>query len=345
MSLTFVAYTSRNMIKIGGVMLVSLALMWTVIGGAIKLYRAANPPKVTPTMRYGKLPAIVFPEKEIANKTFSKELPNDEFPKFPDQMKVYVIYRPDTAFLALEEDKQTAKSLGFVSEPREISSGVYEFVNNNLNQRLVMNVLEGNFTFKYPYESDQMVLSPESTLDKNNAINKAKSFLESANKLDEDLESGVTKTSFWKYEDGGLKSVTASSQANLIRVDFSRSLLDEEYPLLGKNPDEASVTVWVSGASVQAKQVVEASYKNVRIDRESFSTYPIKTVEQAWTDLTSGNYWPAKDSGQQQTAIRNVYLAYFEPVTLTNFLQPIFVFEGTDFVGYVPAIGNGNIKN
>jgi len=40
-----------------------------------------------------------------------------------------------------------------------------------------------------------------------------------------------------------------------------------------------------------------------------------------------------------QVTIRNIYLAYFEPVTLTNYLQPIFVFEGdNNFVAYVPAI-------
>lgn len=344
MSLTFVADTSRKIIKFGGVGVLGLALVWTLVSTGLKIYRAANPPKVAPTVRYGKLPALVFPSKEVANKSFSKELAGDEFPKLTDQMKVYVIYRPDTAFLALEEDKKSARSMGFTTEPREISTGVYEFVNNNLNQRLVMNVLEGHFNFKYPYENDQMVLMPEKNIDKNIAIDRAKSFLNSSGQLDDDIEDGQTQASFWKYENGSLKAVTTSSEANLVKVDFYRKYLDDNYPLLGKNPDEASITAWVSGASVSAKQVVEVSYKNVRIDRESFSTYPIKSAQQAWQDLNQGNYWPAKDAGQQQVPIRNMYLAYFEPINLTNFLQPIFVFEGPNFTAYVPAISNEYIK-
>lgn len=218
MSLTFVAYSSRRIIKFGGLGVLGLALVWSLIATGVRIYKAANPPKTLPTMRYGKLPPIVFPEKQVSNKTFSKELPNDDFPKLPDQMKVYVIYRPDTAFLALEEDKQTAKRLGFVVEPREISPGVYEFLNDNLNQRLVMNVLEGHFNFKYPYENDQMVLSPEERLDKNGAISRAKSFLDLAGQMDGDIEEGEVKTSLWRYEAGGLRSVTAISEANLVKI-------------------------------------------------------------------------------------------------------------------------------
>jgi len=34
-----------------------------------------------------------------------------------------------------------------------------------------------------------------------------------------------------------------------------------------------------------------------------------------------------------------VRLAYFEPITLVQFLQPVYVFEGDgEFVAYVPAV-------
>jgi len=83
----------------------------------------------------------------------------------------------------------------------------------------------------------------------------------------------------------------------------------------------------------------------MEIDLESFSTYPIKAVEDAWTDLEKGNYWPASDTSNESVVIRHVYLAYFEPIVLTHFLQPVFVFEGSDnFVAYVTAVMDSSIE-
>jgi hypothetical protein len=43
--------------------------------------------------------------------------------------------------------------------------------------------------------------------------------------------------------------------------------------------------------------------------------------------------------------VRKIYLAYFEPINLTNYLQPIFVAEGdNNFVAYMPAISSSQIK-
>jgi hypothetical protein len=38
-------------------------------------------------------------------------------------------------------------------------------------------------------------------------------------------------------------------------------------------------------------------------------------------------------------------LAYYEPVTLTQYLQPIYVFKGdNNFIAYVPAISDKYIS-
>jgi hypothetical protein len=103
--------------------------------------------------------------------------------------------------------------------------------------------------------------------------------------------------------------------------------------------NSAPVSVLVSGSSVDQKKIVEVNYTYANVDTELYSTYPIKTTEQAWNDLKSGNYWPASDVSGNDVAIKNIYLAYFEPVSLTNYLEPIYVFEGDqNFVAYVPAV-------
>ena len=113
MSLTQTAYTSRRLIKFGGIGIVAFSLLWVIVTTSYNLYRSRNPVYIAPTVKYGVLPRIVFPEKEKVNKSFNFELAGDAVPKFSDQAKVYVIYRPNTTFLALQEDTQTAKSFGF----------------------------------------------------------------------------------------------------------------------------------------------------------------------------------------------------------------------------------------
>ncbi len=343
-SLTRVAYVSRKIIKVGGWGLVVFAISWSVATGAIKAYRAANPVKIPPTMRYGLLPKTVFVEKEFDKKNFRAELSNDAFPEFEDQVKIFVIYRPTKDFLALEYDKKAAVGLGFSLEPVQIKYGVYEFKNDNLNQTLTMNVLDGSFVLKYPYLEDQTLLGSEGAPDKSEAITVASNYLVRGGKLTDDLKSGEKEASFWKIENAGLKAVSSHSEANMVRVDFFRSEVDN-LKVVGSQPNGAPVSILVSGADVAGKEIVEVNYKSMEIDMESFSTYPIKAVEDAWADLEKGNYWPASDTSNDSVVIRNVYLAYFEPIVLTHFLQPVFVFEGSDnFVAYVTAVVDSSVE-
>ncbi len=345
MSLTQTAYTSRRLIKYGGIGIISFMIIWAIGTAAYKAYTLAHPPYLAPTVRYGLLQKIAFPAKNVEAKEFTFELPGDTVPTFSDQVKVYIIYRPNRAFLALEEDKKTAKNFGFANEPVEIKTGIYEFKDNNTNKTLIVNVLDGNFNMTYPYSSDQLLLVPEDMPNKAEAIQIASTFLNKGNKLINDLREGITEVSFWKFDKDGLKSVLAQSEANAAKVDFFRKDLDG-MKLVSTNFGQASVSVLVSGSKTEAKRIIEVNFKDINIDRESYSTYPIKTSEEAINSLKTGNYWTAKDVENKNVVIRKMYLAYFEPTTLTNYLQPIFVFEGdNNFVAYVPAISSDYISN
>jgi len=338
---------ARRVIKYGGGGVVVFTILWMVVAGGIKAYLAAHPPKVPPTVRYGVLPKIVFPEKKKESKTFVSEMANDELPKFADQAKVYVIYRPISRFLALEEDTKAAKEMGFTAQPIETSqnSGIYEFKNEVLNQTLVMNVPEGSFKLSYPYTQDQMLQNPEKVPSKEEAVMAAEGFLEGANKLLADLKNGEKKITYWKIEYDGLKQVTSQAEANVARVDFFRQPLGENLKIMPADVNRAAVSVVVSGATVEGKKIIEVTYKYAKIDRESFETYPIKSSQEAWKDLEAGNYWPATDTAAKEVTIRKMTMAYFEPVTLTNYLQPIFVFEGDGgFMAFVPAIVEKYLK-
>jgi len=339
MSLTQTAYASRNLIKYGGSGLIAFVLLWSIGTTMVKAYKAAHPAYIAPTVRYGILPKNIFPAKEFTKKNFTFEFANDVTPTFNDQSKVYIIYRSTTEILALEEAKQVAKSFDFEEDPVEVSQGIYDFKNSKTNKTLTMNVLAGDFNLKYPYLQDSSILETTDLPDKDRATQLAESFLESGNKYTDDLKKGEKKISYWKISDGTMMSVGALSEANAVRVEFYRQFLDDKYEIVSPQNGEASVSILVSGSADSDKKIIEASFKYANIDRESYSTYPIKTTTEAIGELEAGNYWPASDVSLENVTIRGVELAYYEPVTLTQYLQPIYVFKGdNNFVAYVPAV-------
>ncbi len=346
MSLTIMAHQSRKLIKFGSAGLLLFSVGWMLVTAGVKAYLAANPPYTPPDVKFGMLPKTIFPEKKYDKKSFTAQLPNDSFPKFKDQAKVFMVTRPDNTFLALEQDTKSAKDLGFLNKPTEVRYGVYQFFNDSLNQTLVMNVLDGSFQLRYPYESDQLLLNPSKMPTQDEAWKLAKDYLSRANKFPKDMDETVKKISFWKFGFDGLKSVSALADANIIRVDFFRKTLDSDLKLVSADINSAAISVLISGAETDSKKIVEVNYKYVNVDREIFSTYPIKTIDQAWEELKNGQYWPASDTQGDSMAIRKVYLAYFEPVTLTNYLQPVYVFEGDQgFVALVPAVTSKYISD
>ncbi|MDD4027040.1 MAG: hypothetical protein PHO75_02510 [Candidatus Shapirobacteria bacterium] len=338
-SLTYTADASRKIIKYGGSGLIAFILIWSIGSISIKAYKLAHPKYIAPTVRYGALPKIIFPEKQFENKRFTFEFTDDKTPSFSDQSKVYIIYRSTTKILAFEEGKEIAKQFGFESDPNEIGEGIYEFKNEKNNKTLTINVLQGDFKLKYPYLEDSSILEAKNVPNKVKAIEIAASFLESGDKYTDDLKNGEKKISYWQIADGNLKSVLAQSEANVVRVDFYRKKLEDKWEITSPQTGEASVSVLVSGDENNDKQIIEASFKYANIDRESFSTYPVKTVEQAIENLKNGNYWPSSDINSENVTIREIQLAYYEPITLTQYLQPIYIFKGdNNFVAFVSAV-------
>lgn len=344
MSLTQTAYASRNFIKYGGIGAVIFTLLWSIGVSAITAYKKAHPAYIAPTVRYGVLPKNIFPNKEFVKKNFSFEFSNDIIPSFNDQAKVYIIYRSTTEILAYEEAKEVAKNFGFEGDSTEVAKGVYSF-KDNLNKTLTMNVLEGDFNLKYPYLVDSSVLEGKDVPNKEEAIKLAINFLEKGNKYGQDLKNGSKKTSYWKIAEGRMTSVSALSEANAVKVEFFREKLDGKWEIIAPQNNQASVSILVSGSEISDKKIIEANFKYANIDRESFSTYPIKKSSEAIADLKAGNYWPASDVSLENVIIRDIELAYYEPVTLTQYLQPIYVFKGdNNFIAYVPAISDKYIS-
>ncbi len=339
-SLTSVAITTRKVVRFSIYFIIFLIVGRIVLGlliGVVQKLFPAPPP--IPTVVFGKLPKLPFPEKkDLPTLSYTIETPEGALPTFANQAKVYFMpqFRPD--LLALDSAKQKASALGFPNTANQLSSSLYQFNGSNNLSTLEMNIINQTFSLGYNLNSDPTPLNfKPPTPDIAGSV--AKSFLTRANLLSDDLSGSVTQE-YLKVQNKQLVSAISLSEANFIKINLFRKDYDK-LPAVTSNPSQANVWFIISGAQDQDKQIVGAQYYYYPVDETQFATYPIKLSTDAFKDLQNGKGYIA-NLGQNNSGkiiIRRVYLAYYDAGLATSFYQPVVVFEGDNgFVAYVVAV-------
>lgn len=336
-TLTEISILTRKIIRftiIGIIGLIFLRIFWGM-GRNIYLYFFPPPPP-PPTVTFGKLPKIPFPQgKSAGDLSFSLETPEGGLPVFFSQATVYFMPKPSPTLSSLELAGVKAFDMGFVSVPEEISQTLYRFRQKDNPATLEYDIASNTFSISYDLAQDSSILEripppPEV------AASTIRSYLSSSDLLPEDL-SGLTSHEFLKIQEGNLVPALSQSDADLIKVHLFRKEFDE-LPTVTARPDDANVWFMISGDRERLRQVVAAEFHYFPVDGEQSSTYPIKTTEEAWSELQSGNAYIAKLGSSSNVVIRRIYLAHYDPSIPSEFFQPVYVFEGDGFTAYIPAV-------
>jgi len=309
--------------------------------GAVALYKKLFPaPPPPPTVAYGKLPKLTFPEVGIPQGvSFTLETTEGTLPKMSTQAKVFFMPKPASNLLSLSAAQNKAENLGFNPNGRQISQTTYQFGHRDNPSTLEINIVSGVFSISYDLKTDSEPISvrpPVSEI----AASQVRSYLSSANLLPSDL-TGMTKAEYLKLTDGKFVSAISQSEANLVKVNLFRKTYDN---LSAATPDPNNANVWfiVSGTTDRGKQIVAAEFHYFMVDESQYSTYPIKTSDAAWKEFTEGKASTASIGAGKEgdnIKIRKVYLAYFDAGIQTDFFEPVYVFEGDNgYVAYLPAI-------
>ncbi len=347
LTLTSASITARKSIRYGIYFMVLFMIARMALQIGIRTYKQLVPaPPPPPTLGFNVLPKIAFSEvtQTYPQFEFKVETATGTFPEFPITMKVYAMPKQLPTLNSVDTATAKARSMGFATLPIKVTETLYRYVNATVPSSLEINLVTGVFSASYNLASDPTPLSvkPPTT---QVAKDLATGILSNAQSLPADL-TGEPKYEFLKVEGEKLVTALSLSDANLVRVNLFRKTFEEnegkeKYPSLPANPNQGNVWFIISGAQKKEQQMIAAEFHYYPIDETRFETYPVKSAQQAFTELTEGKGYIANLGLNQEgkVTIRKVYLAYYDPDMPSQFYQPIVVFEGDrGFFAYVPAI-------
>jgi len=331
---------ARVTLKWGGVIFLVFFIIFLLfkIGTVLKQTFFPTPPP-PPTVSFGKLPSIVFPNN-VSDKSFNYSLNtvSGTLPTFQDRINVYKIVPVSPDLLALKRAIGNVSAVGFNNPELPVSAKVYQWNDNGpLNRSIIMDIFSTDFALSSTFISDPIVQSAINLSNPSAAINTAQSFLSSMSSFPDDIDSTKTKTFLFSINSNTLTTATSISNAQVIEVDFFQKDIDK-LPIYYPKAVNSTMNVLVVGGKDQP-QVAQVNFSHQTVLNES-ATYPIKTAQNAYNLLKQGKGYIASYFGTStDISIKNVFLAYYIGDKKQNYLFPIAVFEGDNgFFAYVPII-------
>ena len=341
LTLSDASYDTKEIMKWGGLIIAGLVILIVIIRMLLIAKEAIFPtPPPKPTVLFGKLDAQVFPQNVTDQSlTYSVNTLSGYLPVLADQAKVFTIQTFTPDLLDLSRAKQAAAGASFTKDPSKISDTLFEWTNpstTDVTTNLTMDIVTDNFNITSNYLSNTNYISTlQGFTDQNSALNDAQGFLTSINSLPSDIDLTKTQTNLFSLKNGSLTPIIKLLDAQAIRVIFHQKDI-ETLPIYYENPNSSNINVLVDANN----KILEADYIHQTAVTDNFSTYPLKTTEQAFAELQQGKAYIAFDDiTSKDIAINNVFLAYYIGSQPQKYLMPIIVFaKDNDFFAYVSAV-------
>ncbi len=341
-TLTQVTFIGRQVVKYGLLFLLLLMVGRTFLTAFGNWWRATHPePPPPPTVGFGVLPAIAFPEQSADNPgSYTLETKTGRLPEFPDRAKVFFSPGFSSSLFDDEETKGIASAFGFVFEPEILNKNTYRFRKSKpLDIILDIDIRSKRFDLKSNFLSKPELFVNPSLPDSVTAVEEVRSYLQSANLLEQDIATVSGDILYLKLSETQLEEAESFSDAQFLQVDLRRSPIDDIYEVFTPGGREGTVHAILTSAFGGQDSIVHMRFQHYPIDYFSSETYPLRSVQKAWQNLQAGNGYVAKAGLSEEAVIRQVSLGYFDKYERQDYLQPVYVFEGDGgFIAYVSAI-------
>ena len=337
--------------------MVVVSILWYLGIAAVNYYKQLYPPAPPPpTVDFGPLPAVTFPEN-TNRPTLTLELPTGQIPSFPDRMRVYRAPTRRSGFADPEKAIETAAALGFIFKPDQPTETNYVWVlQDQLSSRLNMDIISGHFILDRRWQNNPALAAMANFSSYQAVTNETEGYLRKAGLLPNDV-IGAEKATPLKDDAGKLINALSLSDADFIQIDLFRKDIEEvdpenekevvaSYPFYRTDPGKGLIRVVVSGGRTTAEKYIYIDYGYTAIQYENSGTYPVKTGEEAWTELSSGGGLVTVSSPKGgEIKIRKIFLGYYDAEGGQNYSMPIYIFLGDQgLVAYVSAVREEWIK-
>ena len=300
-------------------------------------YYLPSLPKIEeqPELKWGVLPKPSFIQNSISSSNYSYSLDTEtgDLPSdFPKLLKVYFIPQLGTTLLASDKSKSLAKSFNFINGPDLTSPTLYKYTDVN-NNNFEVDLNTGNFKFQRIVATDSArIQNPNFKTTEDIAAN-FKSFLADRGLLTDSLRNGKNKTTYESLPSGEQTATVSLWQENI-----------DDLPIETAQYNSGIVKAILNDSQDVLNRYLSLEYFYWGIDKQTSSTYPLKTIGSAFNELKSGGGVVLVEPKTPKVSVAKAYLAYYLPLEYTPYLQPIYVFEGENFVGYVAAIKDEYLK-
>lgn len=342
------AIVARKAVKYGAISLVALMIGRVIVTSAYTYWKALHPdPPPPPDVKFGKLPKLVFPQKESIPMQYSLETRTGGIPAtLPTQFRVYFMPIKKPSLLAYDAAKAVATRLDFISEPLKLSEDTYRWDSSQpIPSTFTINVITGAFVLNRMWQIDPGYSSPNLIFNDEQAEDRVLNILARLDLLPADIKEGEVTMNELKADKDQIVAAVSRSQAHFIRVNLYRKPI-EETPVVYPKSDRGPISVILAMQRDEDKQYVNIDYNYYPVDLETSAVYPIISGQEAWKRLQNGGgYIVNVKQNVATTTVREVTLEYYDSEEPQQYLQPVYVFRGdNDFVGYVPAVSDAWVE-
>ncbi len=304
-------------------------------------YYIANLPPVEekPDTKFGLLPQINFPRGEVSTSNFSYSLDTKTGglpkvgtdPGFEKIIKVYFVTQTFATLLSPDRSSALATKFGITSSPQILSETKYQFSDQNKN--LLVDLDTGNFS----YTQTATISGQISLNDDNKLISDFQQTLSTLGILKDDLKNSRNKVILLKVSGGTQMPTQIRSEAMAAQLSLWPGAIDKKTIYTG-DFNKALVNATIFDSANNLINYLSLNFTYYPIDTSTFATYPVKTAEIAFDDLKNGKGVVVVVPPKPQVSITSVSLGYYLAEKYSPYLQPIFIFEGPNFVAFVSAV-------
>lgn len=342
-TLTDVTAVGRKVVTYSIIFLISYMVLKALIGAFITYWQNTHPePPPPPTVGFGQLPAVVFPQQTAADQpqSYDLEMATTSFPDFGDRAKVYLMPQAAPSLLADEEVRQIAANYNFIFDPELLNSETYRWTKTEpLNTTIEINLRTRNFSLTSDYLAHPELLTNDQMPDDYEAVNRVKSFLSKNDLLAKDVATNSGQVTFLKALGGDLFPADSSSDADFMQIKLDRMAIDGYMEMFNEQGRGGVIKAVLTPALNGQDSIVAIESNYHEIDYTQIETYPLRTAKEAWQEVLAGEAYVVNWTGGKEATVRKVEIGYYDSTVEQDYLQPIYIFTGdNDFMAYVSAI-------